>query len=185
MKRRSNVFTVIAVAVLSGSIAFSSCIGPFKLTNKVLSWNRNLNGDKFVNEVVFLALCIVPIYPVTFVTDALVTNSFEFWTNKNPVAGVQTKKVKGDSGLYTVETSEEGHRVTRDDNGETVFFRFNENEKTWNIEVDGESATLLKVVSDTEVAVYLADGSQMLVPLNESGLMAFREVVDGRMYASR
>lgn len=68
----------MAVAVLlSGSLMFSSCIGSFGLTNKMFSWNKSI-GDKWVNEVVFVAFCILPVYELTLVADALVVNSIEF-----------------------------------------------------------------------------------------------------------
>ncbi len=41
------------VTLLCSCIAFTSCIGSFKLSNKVLSWNKQVSNSKFVNEVVF------------------------------------------------------------------------------------------------------------------------------------
>ena len=46
----------LAIAItLACSMTFSSCIGSFALTNKVLSWNKQI-GSKFVNELVFQKL---------------------------------------------------------------------------------------------------------------------------------
>lgn len=55
---RKNKLTLVAF-VLSGSILLSSCVGSFGLFNRLSSWNRTL-GNKFVNELVFLAFNIVP-----------------------------------------------------------------------------------------------------------------------------
>ena len=46
--------------LLSAVILFSSCLGSFQLTNKIKDWNSNI-GNKWVNEIVFLAFHIVPV----------------------------------------------------------------------------------------------------------------------------
>ncbi len=110
MKRGKVIaFTMI----LSGSVVLSSCVGSFSLFNRLVAWNQNVN-DKFVNEVVFLALNIVPVYGVCYVADALVINSIEFWTGTNPMAKVgEVKKVKGENGDYMVETLKNGYYYQR------------------------------------------------------------------------
>lgn len=72
-------FTVAAVLSLASCFVFSSCIGQFVLTNKVLTWNDSV-GNKFVNELVFVAFWILPVYEVTSIADLLVINSIEFWS---------------------------------------------------------------------------------------------------------
>ena len=92
MKREK--LTLVAV-LLSGSLLFSSCVGSFGLFNRLSSWNQSI-GSKFVNELVFLAFNIVPVYGVSYLADALVINSIEFWSGSNPMANVgDVKKVKG------------------------------------------------------------------------------------------
>ena len=80
MKR--GKLTLVAV-VLSGSLLFSSCVGSFGLFNRLSSWNQSV-GNKFVNELVFLAFNIVPVYGVAYLADALVINSIEFWPAIKP-----------------------------------------------------------------------------------------------------
>lgn len=75
----------VAAVILSCSLMFSSCIGSFSLTNKLLGWNGNVSS-KFVNELVFVAFHIVPVYEVSVLADILVLNSIEFWTGSSPVA---------------------------------------------------------------------------------------------------
>ena len=55
-KNKLNMVVAIALCV---SLGLSSCIGSFKLTNKVLGWNEGV-GNKFVNELVFIAFHIIP-----------------------------------------------------------------------------------------------------------------------------
>lgn len=58
---KKNRLTLVAAFALSGTILFSSCVGSFGLFNRISSWNQSV-GNKFVNELVFLALNIVPVY---------------------------------------------------------------------------------------------------------------------------
>ena len=80
---------------------FSSCIGSFSLTNKLLAWNKTV-GNKFVNELVFFAFWVLPVYEVSALADVLVLNSIEFWSGGNPVAK-GTKVIEGQEGRYLVE----------------------------------------------------------------------------------
>mgnify|MGYP000051424745 FL=1 len=76
--------TTAICAILSGSLLFSSCIGSFGLWNGLKDWNQGV-GTKFVNEIVFLAFNIIPVYGVAYLADILVLNSIEFWSGSNPV----------------------------------------------------------------------------------------------------
>ncbi|MDE6825218.1 MAG: DUF3332 domain-containing protein, partial [Paramuribaculum sp.] len=83
MKKR--VMKVATIFALSGLLlSQSSCIGTFSLTNNLLSWNRQID-NKFVNELVFFAFWILPVYEVSALADILVLNSIEFWSGNNPV----------------------------------------------------------------------------------------------------
>ena len=58
---RKKYLSVAVVLALASSMMFSSCVGSFTLTNKVLEWNKQA-GSKFVNAVIFTAFCIIPVY---------------------------------------------------------------------------------------------------------------------------
>ena len=88
-------FLPIAAVILAGSLVLPSCIGSFALSNKVRAWNQTID-NKFVNEVVFLALWIVPVYEISMLADVLVINSIEFWTGENPAEAGIVKQVQGD-----------------------------------------------------------------------------------------
>jgi len=59
---------------LIGSIGFSSCIGPFKLTNTLFAWNETI-GSKWKNELIFLLFIIIPVYEIVLLIDGLIMNS--------------------------------------------------------------------------------------------------------------
>ena len=68
-----------ATVMICGAFLFSSCIGSFGLHTKLRQWNEGIS-NKFVNELVFLAFNIIPVYGVCYLADALVINSIEFWS---------------------------------------------------------------------------------------------------------
>ena len=96
MKKIIN-FSVMLVAA---SILFSSCIGSFQLTTKLKNYNDNI-GSKWVNELVFVAFCIVPVYELAALADALVINSIEFWTGKKTLADAGETKVIKNSKFFS------------------------------------------------------------------------------------
>lgn len=72
--------------VLALAFGAQGCYGKFALTKRLHKWNGSL-GDKFVNELVFLVIGVVlPVYGIAALVDAVVINSIEFWSGKNPVA---------------------------------------------------------------------------------------------------
>ena len=83
MKKR--ILNGALVAVLCASMLTSTgCIGSFSLTNRLLGWNKTV-GNKFLNELVFFAFWVLPVYEVTGLADLLVLNSIEFWSGRNPM----------------------------------------------------------------------------------------------------
>ena len=60
-----------ATVMVCGAFLFSSCIGSFGLHSKLLSWNEGI-GNKFVNELVYLAFNIIPVYGICYLAYALV-----------------------------------------------------------------------------------------------------------------
>ena len=179
MKRKFNVLAISAI--LGCSVLFSSCLGSYGLFNKVLSWNKTI-GDKWVNQLVFWACNIVPVYPVAFFIDTVVLNLIEFWTGENPVAEVKIQQVEGKDGLYTVETNKDGHKITKQETGEIVYFHFDGAEKTWSVEAEGIVTPLMTVVDDQHVMMHLPNGSDMLVTLDQAGVLAFRQAVMENVY---
>lgn len=180
MKRKS--FTLVLATALCSSILFSSCIGSFKLTNKLLSWNHTV-GSKFVNELVFIAFWVLPVYEISALADVLVINSIEFWTGDNPVADAGTvKTVDTENGVYTVETKADGYHIEKEGETNAIDLVFNSVDKSWNVEANGQQTKLFKFTDNEEVVMYLPDGKEMNVPLNEAGVLAFRQVAEGYSY---
>lgn len=182
---RKNKVALMAI-VLSSSLLLSSCIGSFGLFNRLRTWNESV-GTKFVNELVFIALWIVPAYEVSLIADGLVLNTIEFWTGSNPMASVgDVKKVKGENGDYLVKTLENGYSITKVGEKNSMDLIYNKDENTWNVVSNGVSHELIKMNNDGTADLSLTNGQKMNVTLDAKGLMAARQATTSNvMYASR
>lgn len=176
-----------ATIMVCGAFLFSSCIGSFGLHGKLLSWNQGV-GDKFVNELVFLAFNIIPVYGVCYLADALVINSIEFWSGSNPMASIgDVKKVKGENGNYLVTTLENGYSITKEgDKTASMELIYDKDLNTWNVVADGVSTELLQMNNDGTAQLPLPNGEEMTVTLDAQGVAAARQAtMIGTYYALR
>ena len=76
--RGISVLLLAVMMVIAGG-----CYGSFELVKKVHKFNGTL-GNKYVNELGFLVMNIIPVYSVAGFIDVVVLNTIEFWTGKNP-----------------------------------------------------------------------------------------------------
>lgn len=180
MKRKFMVMGT--VALLSSSILFSSCIGSFGLFNKLLAWNKSIENDKWINEIVFFALAAVQVYSIAIFADMVILNTIEFWTGENPTASVKTQKIEGEDGLYTITTDSEGHKIQKEGSDEVVEFVFNKEENSWSLDAMGTTTPLFKYVGENHALVYMADGSTMTVSIDQAGVYALQQVVENKAY---
>ena len=179
---RKNRFMYLMVLALSSSIFFSSCVGSFGLFNRVSSWNQSV-GTKFVNELVFLALNIIPVYGVAYLADALVINSIEFWTGSNPMANVgDVNKVKGNNGNYMVETLENGYSISKEGEEVAMDLIYNNETNTWNVVSEEQVSELLKINNDGTAQMFLPNGTSTTVTLDVNGLYAAHQLVENNLY---
>lgn len=179
---KKKYFYVGTALLLAGSLTMSSCIGSFSLTNKVLSWNQTVS-DKFVNELVFIALNIIPVYPLALLIDGVVINSIEFWSGENPMEAGIVKKVQGKDGIYTVETLKNGYNI-KNEAGQEMNLVYDKKTNTWNMVAQGETTKLVKIV-DKENAIVYVNGQERNVPLNAQGMLAFRQSVENSRFVAQ
>ncbi|MGL4852702.1 MAG: DUF3332 domain-containing protein [Phocaeicola sp.] len=170
-----------ACLCLSGSLLFSSCIGSFALWNNLKDWNNTI-GNKFVNELVFIAFNIVPVYPIAAIADMLVINSIEFWSGSNPMASIgETKEVQGENGNYLVTTNENGYTIAKE--GESsVDLTYNTANKTWSASSEGESCDLVTLNENGSATLYMGDGTSMTVMPDAQGVANARMMAGGSLF---
>lgn len=180
---KKTYLSVALVLALGGSMLFSSCIGQFALTNKVLDWNNQV-GSKFVNELVFFAFWIIPVYEVTYLADLLVINSIEFWSGNNPISA-STKVIDTENGRYLVVCDGNGYNITCETTGEVVRLDFSENDQTWSVNANGESYPFMTFVDDNTVKMITPNGDFQQVELSEQGVYAYSQIASSYMMAKR
>ncbi|MCM1519334.1 MAG: DUF3332 domain-containing protein [Lachnoclostridium sp.] len=174
MKR--HLLTPAIVALLAASMVSTSCIGSFSLTNRLLDWNKQV-GNKFVNELVFFAFWIIPVYEVSALADILVLNSIEFWSGSNPIAS-GTKVIDGKDGRYLVECDGKGYTITSENDKSVVRLDFDAADNTWSVVLpSGEQYELMTFIDDTHVSMPAPDGTQRIVELSRDGVLAYGDMI--------
>ncbi|MCH5220124.1 MAG: DUF3332 domain-containing protein [Muribaculaceae bacterium] len=169
---KKKIFSVGIIAALCGSMLFTSCIGSFQLTNKLLSWNKSIS-NKFVNELVFIAFWVLPVYEVSGLADFLVLNSIEFWSGSSPLA-YGKYKLEGDHGeRYIVECNKKGYIVTDLTHDTTFRFGFNPDTKEWSYDANGQKIVFMTFIDDNHIQMPLPDGQNIVVTPDASGLYAY------------
>lgn len=179
--KKSKLTLAIAIT-LACSMTFSSCIGSFALTNKVLSWNKQI-GSKFVNELVFVAFWILPVYEISAIADVLVINTIEFWSGSNPVSANSTKVVDGKDARYLVQQDSKGYTIKNLNDNTEVRFAFDATDNSWSVEANGESHKFMTFVDDSHVKMITPTGDFQTYELSQAGVYAYQQVVSGSNFA--
>lgn len=181
---KKKYLSVAVVLALAASMLSTSCIGSFALTNKLLTWNKTIS-NKFVNELVFFAFWIIPVYEVSAFADVVVFNSIEFWSGNNPVA-YGKKVIDGQDGKYIVECDKTGYTITSENDGSIVRLDFNDTDRSWSVRANGsESYKLMTFIDDTHVEMIAPDGTMQPVELSHDGVLAYQNIAAGTTFARR
>lgn len=176
---------VISCLMLSCVILFSSCLGSFRAFNNLKDWNQGLTDSKFLDNLIFWGLNIVPVYGLFFIGDALIFNVIEFWSGSNPIAmkdgESETQMVERDGNTYKMVATKNRIQVTVVEGpkkGKKIDLVYKPDEKSWNaIRPNGE---VIKLSSFEEgfYIVYMPDGTEVKInPLDsrEEGLAILKE----------
>ena len=155
--------------LLAAAFMMSSCIGSFQLTNKVKDWNESL-GDKFINEVVFLAFHIVPVYEICMFADQVVFNSVEFWTGERLVASAGERQMIKNSFGKDVEIKRLADGYLFSDGNSSMKVLYDSANKTWRVEAGENSSDLIKFVDENNAQLFLANGDVVDITLDEAGV---------------
>ena len=160
----------LCLSLAIGMTALQGCIGGFKLSNRVLKWNQKVTTNKFLNEVIFFVLWVLPVYEITIVVDVLVINSIEFWTGKNPLAmgpgEKETQYVSRDGVEYMIEATQNKFHIVQlegPNKGDQADLIYNPETKTWLLGNGKEIKRVAQFINETDVKVYKKDGSFVVV----------------------
>lgn len=157
MKKLITKITVV-VLLLATTFLMSGCYGSFALTSKLHRWNGEISNHKFVNELVFFGLCILPAYELACLGDALIFNSIEFWGGNNPIAmndgEVEEMDVLHEGQMYKMIKKHNSLTIAQVNGEESVNFRYFPKEKAWYL-MEGESKVKVVEMKDKSVFTYL------------------------------
>lgn len=178
---KKTILCAAVAALLCSSM--TSCMGKFALTRNLYAWNNQVS-NKFVNEVLFVAFWILPVYEVCGIADLFVLNTIEFWSGDNPLTA-STRTITTDHGSYFVECDGKGYNITLKETGELYRLDFAQDTQTWSLKFDGKEYPLMTFVDDSHVSMPLPEGGWQTIELNESGVMAYRLAASSAMMALR
>jgi hypothetical protein len=160
MKKKMFICGALSMTLLS-----TSCLGSFSAFNSLRDWNDGLTSNKFLDNLIFWALNIVPVYGLFMAGDVLFFNVLEFWTGSNPIAmaegdeEVQYAEVNGQKVKMTATQNQFHIEVLSGENqGETLEMVYTPENKTWNaLDENGE---FIKLASMEEgfYMVYTPEG---------------------------
>lgn len=173
LMKKTTLFIMSALLVFTSTL--QSCIGSFNLTKKVYEFNRSL-GDKWIQELVFIVFCVVPVYEIAVFVDAVILNLIEFWTGSNPMSmnegDIEIQYKKGiDGNTYKLTATKNKLQILQLDGvakGKEMAFVYNPDNTSWSIEKDGVATVIAKInYNDMGIAenytIYNSDGSSINV----------------------
>lgn len=178
-KRYISIAVILSLAV---SIPLTSCIGSFSLTKDVMKWNNQV-GSKFVNELVFFAFWILPVYQVTALADLIVLNSIEFWSGSNPMTTSSTKTIDTEQGRYLVDCDSKGYTITFEPTAQSWRLDFDADTQTWAINENGTLHPFMTYIDDSHVRMITPEGDFRTVELSEAGVLAYHTEICNDMPA--
>lgn len=155
---------------LSASVLFSSCLGSFSAFNGLRDWNDGLTSSKFLDNLIFWVLNIVPVYGLFLFGDMIIFNVIEFWSGSNPLAmnegDIETQIVEKDGSTFEMTATKnrlqikiiEGERV-----GEKLDLVYSPSKKSWSaIKANGE-VIKLSSFEDGFYVMHLPDGEKVKI----------------------
>ena len=172
---KNTVTKVLAIVmIVSATASLTGCYGPFRLTSKLHDWNGQVSQKKFVNELVFLGLCILPAYEICVLGDGLIFNSIEFWGGNNPIAmkdgQIEETKLVHEGQSYKVVKSKNNMTVAMDNSDLQVDFRYFPEEKAW-YQMDGDTKVKVVEMKGKKVFAYLPNEKTLSFDRNTIGLV--------------
>ncbi len=182
------------VGILCMSFLFSSCLGSYSAFNNLREWNDGVTDSKFLDNLIFWGLNIIPVYGLFFVGDTLIFNVIEFWSGDNPIAmnegESQTEVLAYKGNTYKMTATKNKFEITvieGEKKGNSMELVYQLEDKSWNAVKDGE---LIKLSSfkDGLMLVYLPDGETVKINPAESredGMAQVKEAIHNYKFEQR
>ena len=159
--RRYIKIIALSLAVVFSATTMTSCYGKFMLTKKIYTWNGTVSSNKFVNNLVFWGLIILPVYGIGTLVDGVILNVIEFWSGSNPMAmkegQKEVKKVAIEGNEYEITATKNRLdivQLTGDEKGKVSAMIYDDQSKTWYLEQSG-SKVMISQIQDDNTAIFI------------------------------
>ena len=143
MARNKRFSKVLASLVLAAFVPLSTgCWGSYNLTRDIYDWNKNVSDNKWVVWLIHLPVLFISTFVIMI--DAVLFNSIEFWSGKNPINVGESRSFDGPNGelAQLTRTSDDVYDiVVTERNGATHEVQLVRDGSVVNL-VDGEGRTL-------------------------------------------
>jgi len=182
------------VGMLCLTFLLNSCLGSYSAFNNLREWNEDATNNKFVNNLIFWGLNIIPVYGLFFIGDTIIFNVIEFWSGDNPVAmnegESQTEVLAYKGNTYKMTATKNKFDILVIDGekqGNSLSLVYLPEDQSWNAEKEGE---LIKLSSfkDGLMLVYLPDGETVKInpaDSREESLAQVEEAVHNYKFEQR
>ncbi|MBW2960372.1 DUF3332 domain-containing protein [Mesonia aestuariivivens] len=176
-------------STLSLSLLCSSCLGSFSAFNNLKDWNMGVSDSKFVNNLLFWGLNIVPVYGLFFLGDTIIFNVIEFWSGSNPIAmsegEVETQIIEHEGNQVRLTATKNKMNIEVLDGpkqGKKVDLVYNPSEKSWTAIKENGEEIKLSSFKDGMYIVHLPNKDVQVDPTTsrETGLA----MLESHMYAN-
>src|SRR5690625_5114839 len=155
----------VLVMVVAASFMLNSCLGSFSAFNNLRSWNESVTNEKFLNNLIFWGLNIVPVYPLFMLGDVIIFNVIEFWSGSNPIAmkegEVESQILVKDGKTYQMIATKNKMEITvieGDNEGKSIEMFYLPSEQSWNLKTDEGEVIKLSSFEEGLIYVYLPNG---------------------------
>ncbi len=153
MKRYTKIVSLFLLLGI-GMTTMQSCYGKFALTRKIYTWNGSVTDNKFINNFVFWAFNIIPVYGIGGMVDGVILNLIEFWTGTNPMAmnegQKETKQFAFEGKTYEMTVTKNQMVVTGVGNDYNARFVYQEASKAWYMESGDRAVKIAQIINDNE-----------------------------------
>ncbi|MCM5661885.1 DUF3332 domain-containing protein [Galbibacter mesophilus] len=164
---------VVVSCALALAVLCTSCLGSFSAFNGLKDWNQGISGNKFVNNLVFWGLVIIPVYELFLLGDAIIFNVIEFWTGSNPIAMKdgerETQIVENDGNTYQMIATKNRMQIAIVDGpkkGEKVDLVYKPDQKSWSAVKPNGEIIELSSFKEGFYMVNLPNGEQVKIDPN-------------------
>jgi hypothetical protein len=144
-------------------------MGKFALLKKLYAWNEKATGNKFIDNLLFWILNIIPVYGIVTFVDVVILNLVEFWTGSNPMAMAPGERIEkwfsnGKGAEFLAIATQNQMEIKFKGQPEKDFtLRFDPSSKAWMLDGKEKTICLARELENGQVALNQPVGENLIV----------------------